>query len=77
MMTENELTDLETKLKAALEKWAANDTKIKESASRCTPYVPGKTGELIRLKGQQEELEQEIEVLKIRISLLKPVNSLS
>ncbi len=70
-MDENELTDLETKLKDAQEKWAANDRKIMESASKPRPYVPGKTGELIRLKEQQVELEQEMVVLKTRISLLK------
>jgi hypothetical protein len=71
IMNENELADLETMLKVVQEKWDANDRKIKESASRVQPYTPGKTGELIRLKEQQVELEQEIEVLKTRIRLLK------
>jgi hypothetical protein len=68
-MTENELSDLENKLKEVQEKWDANESKIKESKPR--PYKPGKTGELIRLKEQQVELEQEIQVLRIRIRFLR------
>ena len=66
-MAENELSDLETRLKEVQEKWDANDKKIKESASRSRPYTPGKTGELIRLREQQVELVQEMEVLRTRI----------
>jgi hypothetical protein len=71
IMTENELVDLETKLKEVQAEWDAHDRKIKESADKSHPYKPGKTGELIRLKEQQVVLEQEMVVLRTRISLLR------